>query len=164
MTAPAISKPLGGAILQSWTDFEGQVNYRFTLAVGIPPRTKKNSQRVLRMGKFNKIVPSSAWIEWRNECRAYVATKPELKLLLSRPMNCRALIYRDRETGDASGYYDGIGDVLEEIGVVLNDKYITQWDGSRLRKDPVNPRVEIVLTVLKEDVQEEIELTNGDNR
>lgn len=161
MSAPAL-KPLGGAILQTWTDFEGQVNYRFTLP-GIP-RTKKTSQRVLRMGKINKIVPSKAWIDWRNQCRAYVATKPELHLFLSRPVNCRALFYRDADRGDSSGFISGLADVLEEIQIVLNDRYITQWDGTRMLKDASNPRTEIILTVLKQDVQEEIELTNGDNR
>jgi len=135
---------------------EGCVNYRFTLPGA--PRTKKTSNRILKMGTRNVIMPSKAWMAWKKGCLAYVATKPELGLYLERPVNCRALIYRDANHGDSSGYISGLADVLEEINVVLNDKHITQWDGTRLLKDADNPRVEVTLTVLKADRQEALVL------
>ena len=60
--------------------------------------------------------------------------------------NCMATFYRDAERGDATGYYQGLADVLQEIGVVTDDKHLTQWDGSRLLVDKANPRVVVTLT------------------
>lgn len=134
-------------ILDSWTTAEGHVAYRFILP---GCTTKKTSNRIMRFGQRLRVMPSQRWIDWRNQCKAYIATKPELQLALATPVNCAATFYREAKRGDAVGYYTGLADVLEECGVVLNDRLITQWDGSRLRKDPTNPRVEIVLTVLSE--------------
>lgn len=61
------------------------------------------------------------------------------------PINCRALIYRHAAVGDAVGYYQAVGDLLELAGAVANDRWIVSWDGSRLLKDPGRPRVEIEL-------------------
>lgn len=134
------------SVVTSYTDAEGRVCYHFVLPG--PPRTKKNSGRIKNVGRHKVIAPSLAWLAWRDDCRLYAAGRPELQLLLSAPVNCRALFYRDADRGDASGYYNGLGDVLEELGVVLNDKYLVSWDGSRMRKDAENPRTEIVLCVL----------------
>jgi glycine/D-amino acid oxidase-like deaminating enzyme len=69
---------------------------------------------------------------------------------IAYPVNCRAIFYRDANRGDAVGYYQGLADVLEKAGVVINDVCITTWDGSRLRKDAANPRVEVELTKAEE--------------
>jgi hypothetical protein len=69
-----------------------------------------------------------------------------LSACLIAPYNCAAIFYRDANRGDAVGYYQGLADVLEKAQVITNDKFITQWDGSRLLVDRENPRVELVLT------------------
>jgi len=102
------------------------------------------------MGKRVLIMPSKAWMAWRNECRLYVATKLALHLALAKPVNCAAIFYRDALHGDMAGYIAGLADVLEELGIVLNDKHITQFDGCRLSKDAENPRTVVTLTVLAE--------------
>jgi hypothetical protein len=63
-------------------------------------------------------------------------------------VNCEARIYRDRNTGDAVGYYQAIADTLEKIGIVENDRLIVAWDGTRLLKDAENPRVEVTLSAV----------------
>jgi hypothetical protein len=152
MTA-AITEPMPRTHLLSWTDMEQRVNYRLVLPG--PPRTKKNSGRIINVGKHKVIAPSVQWLAWRDECRAYAFQHPELRLMLSRPVNCRALFFRDADRGDASGYYDGLGDVLQELEVVINDRWLVSWDGSRLMKSAEHPRTEIVLTVLNEATTDE---------
>jgi hypothetical protein len=115
-------------------------------------------------------LPSKAYVEWERAAiktwlgegfikripgddKAYhvQGVKP-----IDSPVNCRALIYRDALRGDAVGFYQAIGDLLQLAGVVTDDKYIVSWDGSRLLKDPVRPRVELELTRLGESVQGEL--------
>lgn len=69
-------------------------------------------------------------------------------LCLAQPLNCAAIFYRDANRGDAVGYYQWLADALESAGVLSNDKWIVQWDGSRLAKDAKRPRIEVTLTAL----------------
>lgn len=114
-----------------------------------PPRTKKNSAHVRcpyqdKGVRFHQPVYQD-YERWARGCaRAsiYDRTAPAIDY----EVNCAALIYRDRNVGDAAGFYQAIADCLEAMGVVKNDRLIVTWDGTRLRKDPENPRVEVTLT------------------
>jgi hypothetical protein len=128
-----------------------------TLTLTIPgaPRTKKTHNRIIlvksRGRKARRVVlPSEVWETWANAVLPAIAMQtrrsPVPCPLPDRPYNCAATFYRDANRGDAVGYYQGLADVLEKANVVTNDKWITQWDGSRLLVDRENPRVELVLT------------------
>lgn len=118
----------------------------------IPPRTKKNSGEILcpheiKSLKFHAIQPSPEYRMWDAGCSraaVYDRTAPAI----TYPVNCAALIYREKNLGDAVGFYQAIADTLEKLGIVKNDKHIVSWDGSRLLKDADNPRVEVTLTAI----------------
>jgi hypothetical protein len=144
-----------------------------TITITGIPRTKKNNSVMVNA---TTIIPSRAWREWARlaEIRVapgpltgYIGTPPPppgfgllfgvrgtwvwaagvvRAMLPSIPYNCRALVFRDREVGDAVGFYQAIGDLLQQRGVLANDRFIRQWDGSRLQKDANRPRVELELS------------------
>lgn len=137
-----------------------------TFVLPVVPRTKKNSRRHTKKrskssGKMITVpLPSEQYekmeagvVEW---ARSYFLPpaigprKPVLfgELLLAQPLNCAAIFYREKNIGDANGYYQGLADALEAAGIVANDKWIVQWDGSRLAKDAKRPRIEVTLTAL----------------
>lgn len=126
---------------------------RQPVALTIPgtPRTKKTSNRVVRAGRSGKIrvLPSAAWAEWCLDVHAWWVKLPAASRrgfpLPDQDYNICALIYRDALRGDAVGYYQGLADVLQVIGVVTNDVQLCTWDGSRLLLDRANPRVEITI-------------------
>lgn len=110
------------------------------------PRTKKTSNRLVpgrgRKAGRKLVLPSAAWVRW-----VETAVFPvKVARLPDQPYSCRALFYRDRLTGDACGYYQGLADALEKWGVLSDDRFLVDWDGSRLLLDRKNPRVEITLT------------------
>lgn len=125
-----------------------------SLVISGPPRTKKNSGRIVKAGKRQVILPSAAWCEWAEKAThelARVTRAPGWKLEgISFPLtdayNVTALFYRDANRGDACGFYQGLADLLEKAGVVCDDVQLVAWDGSRLLKDSANPRVELTLT------------------
>ena len=82
------------------------------------------------------------------KCYRCDATGKQLIPLPTSELNCCALIYRAKAIGDAVNFYEAIGDALEDAGVVINDKWITQWDGSRMFIDRLRPRIEVTLTPL----------------
>jgi hypothetical protein len=120
------------------------------------PRTKKTSNRLAKLGKTKRtiVLPSKAWSDWvkvahivgnhGEGCDEFAWTPKDTLPMLD--YNCTALIYRDADRGDAVGYYQGLADLLEKRGVIVNDSCITQWDGSRLLIDRKNPRIELTLT------------------
>lgn len=130
--------------------------WRFTIP-GVP-RTKKTSNRIIYPGRHNIcpacarpkgrpfVAPSANWMKWLREVRQYMRTKPELVLRIARPVNVRALFYRDRAIGDVAGFIQGLGDILQECEIVENDKWIESWDGTRRLKDAADPRTEVEIT------------------
>jgi len=118
---------------------------RFTIT-GMAPRTKKNSQRIMRKKDGTPFVaPSQQATTWAKQ--VYLVPRPAR--LPDRPWNCKALIYRDANRGDAVGYYQAVADLLEKLGVVSNDRWIVSWDGSRMLKDAARPRIEVELTEVR---------------
>jgi hypothetical protein len=108
----------------------------FTGVINAAPRTKKTSNRVFR----GRVFPSAAYEAFNSlavpQLRRQYRGEP-----IQQPVNCRALFLRDALRGDAVGYYQALADTLEDAGIVANDKFIVQWDGSRLDKDAQNPRI-----------------------
>lgn len=124
---------------------------RLRLVVPSPPRTKKTGQRIVRVGKFSKILPSVAYLQWEKFALASLApalSKIRDLLPIECDLNAAALIYRDADRGDACNYYQAIADMLQKAGVIRNDVQIRQWDGSRLLKSP-SPRIEVTLEELR---------------
>lgn len=131
-----------------------------------PPRTKKTSSRIIQIPKkggkkcagcghrpgFPKVLPSEAHEAWLKEAMIQAARikailrKRGHTLPLEGKVSVEALIYRERLTGDACGFYQAIGDMLQTAGFISNDSQIEDWDGSRRLKDAKKPRIEIYLT------------------
>jgi hypothetical protein len=112
-----------------------------------PPRTKKAHNQVMMSGGRLVVAPSKAWLEWRDSLWRS-GQMPSPVRLPAEPVNCEALFYRDKDTGDVHGFYQGLADVLEEGGVLPNDRFVKSWNGSLLLIDRGCPRIEITLTRL----------------
>lgn len=150
----------------------------FSLVILGAPRTKKTSNRLgwrysRRLRKRVRVVlPSAAWVSWakgspivlledgRHCDGAYFVRRRVVRFeydgsfllglhpLTTQRVRCVAKFYRHALTGDASGFYQGLGDLLEKRGVLANDSQIADWNGSELLKDSKRPRVELTLEVL----------------
>lgn len=135
------------------------------------PRTKKTSgQGVVMKTKTGKLrammFPAKDYREWVKQARIVYdggiivddhgrpvllpAEGPPIGWIpISGVMNCRALFYlTNRQHGDWIGYMQGIGDFLQERGVIENDRLIVSGDGSRCLRDNERPRVEVVLEMV----------------
>lgn len=125
---------------------------KLKLTVVAPPRTKKTGQRIVKVGKFSKILPSKAYLDWEKTALIELAphtAKLRHLLPLAFEMSCQAAIYRDAERGDACNYYQAIADMLQKAGIIANDVLIRHWDGSRLLKDAARPRIELTLQEIR---------------
>lgn len=128
---------------------------RVKLTILGPPVTKKNSGIIMTAGPKcphcehrtgrSFVLPSPQYQAWEKKAVVQIQRQIAGAAAFAVPVNCRALIYRERAVGDANNYYAAVADALEAAKIVTNDRLIVSWDGSRLLKDDANPRVEILL-------------------
>ena len=106
-------------------------------------RSKKNSKRIFGNGKFKKVLPSKAYLEWEAMARDH-AQRNDFKYvpIVSEFYHVCATIYYKGPEPDLSGCLESIGDCFEGY-LWANDRQIKSWDGSRLIHDKDNPRVEL---------------------
>ena len=118
---------------------------------------------------FVRVIPSEAYQEWHNKAMTQVpilrtlARDQGAELPIQGPVGIKALFYRDADQGDWQGYVDGLADFLQVskvnkhgkttrngAGIIVDDKQVDNWDGTRRRIDRANPRIEVEITVLQE--------------
>lgn len=131
------------------------------------PRTKKTTNVLAHAGAHQRgrgiVLPSKKWVQWTRTAKIELDVGPTpletwVPIAQHQPIrsdvNCRALFYRDANRGDAVGYYQGLADLLEKRTVIVNDRQIVSWDGSRLLKDAAHPRVELWLEAVSVTVEQ----------
>ncbi|MCL7965381.1 MAG: hypothetical protein M8858_08185 [marine benthic group bacterium] len=114
-----------------------------------------------------KVQPNKRWREWAKH--APIAMRPELPIVtadgqakvksIEDDLHICATFYRERAMGDLLGFEQGLADFLQDRKIIVNDRQLVNWDGSRLAKDKERPRVELTLTRVEQGVsQEELKL------
>jgi Holliday junction resolvase RusA-like endonuclease len=119
--------------------------------IPLDPRTKKNSQQMIRTGgKFHPL-PSKAFLKYQDDAGWYIPHKHEK---ISNRLNVKCLFYMKinyeiaKSDVDLVGLLQAIDDVLKHYGVILDDncRVIASHDGSRVKWSKENPRTEISIT------------------
>ena len=127
---------------------------RFTILGA--PRTLGNHPTMVRRGKMMIRIAPPAYRRWKKlaDSQFLLVKVAALRARIALPIRDRvqicALFYRDRESGDLDNYEKGLGDWLQHVGIIGNDRQIASWDGSRLLKDAARPRIEIEITPFEE--------------
>jgi hypothetical protein len=123
------------------------------ITLHVKPRTKKNSQIPIPIGKRIILLPSAAYkkylAECRDELRSILPTMEGCSFPLSGYYNCACVYYMDaRRIVDLSNLNSALHDMLQDCGVIVNDDcmHIGSSDGSFVQYDKDNPRLEITLT------------------
>lgn len=114
------------------------------------PRTKKNSQRIIRAGKRNIVIPSKAYEEYENACLWQIAGKHKT---LNAKMNLKCTYYlKQKRRVDLANLIEATQDILTAAFTITDDNIdiIGGLDGCRVYIDKDNPRVEIELTEMQE--------------
>ncbi len=136
------------------------------------PYVKKSNQKVQWRGRRQVKVNTPSYNRWLKSCleqledmgynRDFAKQNKQLKELnqplqpatFSSPINlqCRFFVATNGRV-DLSALYEGIQDVLVQVGVLEDDNWhvVASHDGSGVRKDADNPRIEITI-MPKEDV------------
>lgn len=123
------------------------------------PTTKKNGQQIVinSRTKRSMVIQGERYQQYEQACLWQLLTK---KLTIQKelegltpPYNIKCIYYRDSERRcDLSNLHEATDDILVNAGVLTDDNYkiIGGHDGSRVRIDRENPRVEITITELED--------------
>ena len=121
------------------------------IVIPVEPRTKKNSQQLVMVKNRMIPIPSKQYKEFEKKCGWYLKSYQGLNI--SEPVNVCCLFYMPtRRKVDLTNLQEAADDMLVHFNVLGDDNssIIAGHDGSRVRLDRNNPRIEITITRMKE--------------
>ena len=124
---------------------------RVTFTISLPPRTKKNHQRIITNRATGRpmVMPSKEYKEYEENAMYFL--KP---LGIDYPVNVKAIYYMPtRRRVDLVNLHEALHDCLVKAGTITDDNsnIIVSTDGSRVRYDKENPRTEVTIEEAKDD-------------
>ena len=111
------------------------------------PRTKKNSQRLVRAGWRVIPIASEAYEQYRDDFIRQITG--DRRKGIDYPVNVKCVYYmRTQRRVDLVNLIEATNDILVDANVLADDnsRIIASHDGSRVMYDRMNPRVEIEIT------------------
>ena len=120
----------------------------------LEPRSKKNSQRIIYNKSLGRsiIIQSDEYKRFEKDCGKLLTRKP--KTPIDFPVNCQYIMYRSTErVFDGLNGSAALDDILVKYGILKDDNFhiVVGHDGTTVRVDRKNPRVEITITKIGED-------------
>lgn len=115
------------------------------------PRTKKNSSRIaLTPDNKRVLLPSKAYKTYEKVALIQLARVQAIHGPVS--VLCRYYLQNRAHWPDLVGLLQATSDILQAAGVIDDDKYIVNYDGSMIAGlDKDNPRVEIIIHQITEN-------------
>jgi Holliday junction resolvase RusA-like endonuclease len=128
----------------------------FSLKLVLPgqPFTKKNSQRIIVNRRTGKplILPSKRYREYADAACRHLKAQYRGPAFEGPVEVCAVYYLASRSRWpDLVGLLQATGDILEEAGVITNDRNIVSWDGSRIAGVSENPRAEIEIREVSDE-------------
>ena len=115
------------------------------------PRVKKNQKRIVKIGKFKKIISSKLYLEYEESSLLYLASYYK-RYKLTYPVYCHFRFYVEtRRKFDLGNMSEGIADILQQGGFIRDDDYkhfipVFHSEHSGVHIDKENPRSVVILT------------------
>ena len=119
------------------------------------PRSKKNSQEIVFNKKTGKrmVIQNKKYTDFERECKKYIPVLREPPIAYKVNLKCKFYVC-DARRRDIANYLEAIQDILVKYGLLADDNYniIASLDGCSMEIDRENPRVEIEIKKLDENI------------
>lgn len=115
------------------------------IVIPLPPRTKKNSQRIVLIKGHYAVIPSKEYKLYEVACSLYM---PKLKEPIDYPVNVKVEYYMPtRRRVDGVNLLEATLDILVKYKVLADDNrnIVYAVDGTRVYYDKKDPRCEITI-------------------
>lgn len=119
------------------------------------PRSKKNSQEIVFNKKTGKrmVIQNKKYTDFERECKKYIPVLREPPIAYRVNLKCKFYVC-DARRRDIANYLEAIQDILVKYGLLADDNYniVASIDGCSMEIDRENPRVEIEIKKLDENI------------
>lgn len=119
------------------------------------PRSKKNSQEIVFNKKTGKrmVIQNKKYTDFERECKKYIPVLREPPIAYKVNLKCKFYVC-DARRRDIANYLEAIQDILVKYGLLADDNYniVASIDGCSMEIDRENPRVEIEIKKLDENI------------
>lgn len=122
----------------------------YQIVVPLEPKSKKNHMDIVYVRGRPVVVQNKQYKQFEKDIGKLLTHKP--KEPIDYPVNCNYQMYRKtHRVFDASNGISALDDVLVKFGILKDDnfKIIAGHDGTRVRVDKENPRIEITITKME---------------
>ena len=127
------------------------MSIKFTIPVKC--RTKKNHGQIVHTKTGRHVVlPSPQYKEFEKEVIQYVTSEFGNIEPIDFKCNLKCIFYKDRNyQSDLVGYLQAIQDALVKAGILKDDNtnIVTTVNGSEVRYDKENPRIEVEIEAIE---------------
>ena len=127
------------------------MSIKFTIPVKC--RTKKNHGQIVHTKTGRHVVlPSPQYKEFEKEVIQYVTAEFGNIEPIDFKCNLKCIFYKDRNyQSDLVGYLQAIQDALVKAGILKDDNtnIVTTVNGSEVRYDKENPRIEVEIEAIE---------------
>lgn len=123
--------------------------------IPVKPRTKKNSSSFVTLKNGRTILlPSKYYREFEKEVVSFIENEFGNLEPIDKPINLCCVFYKDKNyKSDLVGYLQAIQDALVKAKFLLDDNsnIVASTDGSKIKLDRTNPRIEVKITWRKDN-------------
>lgn len=131
---------------------------KYSYTITGQPAVKKSNQKVVTVRRrlpngevrLTRIkVDTPAYKAWHQDAVKQLLAQPRPSTPIDYPVNLQCRFYlASQQRVDLSALYEGIQDVLVELGILADDNYkiVASHDGSGATPDKFAPRLEVTIT------------------
>lgn len=145
--------PERGAAVREVAERRAMEKEQKTLKIVIPvePRTKKNSQQLVKIGNRIIPIPSKQYKDFEKKCGYYLQSYKDMNICDAVNVCCLFYMPTKRKV-DLTNLQEAVDDMLVHFKVLEDDNMtiVAGHDGSRVRYDKEHPRIEITITKMLE--------------
>ena len=154
----ASKRPATVVEIQDTTETCASDNESICFTIPLPPRTKKNHNRIVTSGKrcpvckkgeYYKLLPSEQYEKYKRKIAPYLRELHSKIGTIGYPINLECRFYCDtHRQSDLVGHLQAIQDLLVKYKCLEDDcrDIVASTDGSVVLYDKENPRTEIIIT------------------
>mgnify|MGYP003353712560 CR=1 FL=1 len=139
---------------------DGQLLYKFVIPSS--PATKKNSNRIIRVKGFMKVIPSERFMKYQKFCEPFIkALRKDQNLpAIDYGISIKIRVATEKWiVPDYTNVCQALGDILQHYEMITNDQWIHWTDGDVnnhvpsehwfIGVDKNNPRLEVEIRRFK---------------
>lgn len=132
----------------------------YEAVIPLDPKSKKNNQTICYKQINGKEIPFIAqgkiYKQYEREAGWYIRSKARGMKPIDFPVNVKCIFYRQsKRTIDLPNLQNAICDILVKYRILADDcrDIVFTMDGSKVLYDKNNPRTEITITQIEEEVE-----------